>query len=346
MTERVQGVAGAPATVGVERGARPAFRDRVRGAGAERLWLYEAVPPREGLTPEKVQQRLQRIEDALGGLRARLAAFFIPDIDPQEVGFGTKPTPDTTWLDARAYAELLRRHLGDAETVICRSSVGHSEERHHGWLQESWAQRFHALVAVGGDTRQKAYAGPSPERFAELVGGLRAARGMDFAIGGICLPQRGMVNRYADASFQPDPDLEPRRMLEKNALGVEFFMMQIQFDAEDALRVMRRYTRACREQGRPASRVFCGLAPVTAPRDWDFMRYLGVNVPPAVQAEIGDDPATMGARSIEHITRMMRAVNERLDAEAAGRIDVCIECTAPRNVNAAADLLGRLLERS
>ncbi len=319
------------------------FGDRVRGEEAGRLWMYEAVPPRQDLPAEKVLKRVRRIQEALGGLSERLCAYFVPDIDPNETGFGERPEAPTDWMDARTYAELLQEKLG-GETVICRSSVAHAEPAHVTWLHECWEKHFHAVVAVGGDSRRKSFPGPTPERFAELARDLRGEHAVNLAVGGICLPQRGMVDRYGEASFQPDPLLEPRRMLAKNAQGVEFFMMQIQFEATDALRVAEGYGRLCAEQGRRPHRIFVGLAPVTDPRDLDFMKYLGVNLPPAALERIGTDPATMGERSISYVVDVMRQVQDRLNPALRVPLDVCIECTAPRNVNAAADLLGRLIE--
>jgi 5,10-methylenetetrahydrofolate reductase len=322
---------------------RASFRDLVRRAEAGRLWMYEAVPPRQDMPPEKRLKRVKRIREALGSLTERLCAFFVPDIDPQETGFGERKSADATWLDARDYAEAIRKKLKGVEAVVCRSSVRFAEDEQRAWLRASWEKRFRSVVAIGGDSRRRRFAGPSPERFARIVGELREAEGLDFAVGGICLPQRGMMNRYGDPAFRPDPELEPARMAEKSAQGVEFFMMQILYDAADALRVLDRYGRSCRERGMRPARVFIGVAPITCPQDVDFLGYLGVHLPPQALAAIGSDAAKMGERSIGYTVDMMRAVTAGLDAGLGVPVDVCIECTSPRNLGASVDLLGRLM---
>ncbi len=323
---------------------RAPFRERIRQPSGARLWMYEAVPPREDMPPEKRLKRVRRIREALGSLTAKLSAFFVPDIDPQETGFGERKTANAQWLDARDYAELIRRKIKGIETVICRSSVRHDEITQRAWLHESWDKKFRSVVAIGGDSRTKRFDGPTPEAFARLVADLRAAGRIDFAVGGICLPQRGMVNRYDDPAFRPDPDFEPRRMCEKNAQGVEYFMMQILYDAEDALRVLERYGRMCREQGRAPAPVFCGVAPVTTPQDLEFLKYLGVHLPPRALEAIGADPETMGERSVAYTVKTMREIVERLDPRLGVPVGGCIECTSPRNLAASVDLLGRLLD--
>jgi 5,10-methylenetetrahydrofolate reductase len=76
---------------------------------------------------------------------------------------------------------------------------------------------------------------------------------------------------------------EADRMLAKTKAGCTFFTTQIIYDAEPALTTLVAYGERCVVSGIAPAPVLLSLAPLTDEADVEFVRWLGAEVPLAVE---------------------------------------------------------------
>jgi len=109
------------------------------------------------------------------------------------------------------------------------------------------------FILVGGESSQIEYPGPSVLEAAKQA---RAA-GLPISLGGISIPSRLH---------------EAERVRKKSAAGLSFFTTQVLFDSNDIVWLIQRLNGL-------EARVFLSFAPVSHPRDLEFLRWLGADIP-------------------------------------------------------------------
>ncbi len=183
-------------------------------------------------------------------VRHLVDAINLPEIrdesrgSPRAVKFVPRAEP-------RVLGERLRREL-DVEIVLNRAVVHEAD-------QMSWFRQTHAqfgvdhVILVGGESSQAKYPGPSVLEAAEQA---RAAR-LPISLGGISIPSRLR---------------EAERMRRKCAAGLGFFTTQVLFDSNDIVWLIQRLNGL-------EARIFLSFAPVSHPRDLEFLRWLGADIP-------------------------------------------------------------------
>jgi len=116
------------------------------------------------------------------------------------------------------------------------------------------------------------------------------------ALGGIMLPERNKTKRD-----------EHLRLHSKSEAGVGFFTTQVVYTPDNVICVMRNYAKHCRDVGAEPSRlVFC-FAPFGRPDTMVFLRWLGVEIPEAVEHRI-----TSAATVEEAVAESVRICTENL----------------------------------
>jgi hypothetical protein len=154
-------------------------------------------------------------------------------------------------VEPRVLGERLRREV-DVEIVLNRAVVYQADPI--TWFRQSHAEfGVDNVILVGGESGQVEYPGPTVLEAAELV---RAAE-LPVTLGGISIPSR---LREAD------------RVRRKCAAGLAFFTTQVLFDSNDIVWLIQRLNGL-------EARIFLSFAPVSHPRDLEFLRWLGADIP-------------------------------------------------------------------
>ena len=208
------------------------------------LTFFEMVPPAE---------KLGSIQSALA--EARKVRHLVDAINLPEIRDESRDSPRTMKfvprVEARVLGERLLREV-DVEIVLNRAVVYEADAM--TWFRQTHAQ-FGAdhVILVGGESSQGNYPGPTVLEAAEQV---RDA-GLAISLGGISIPSRLR---------------EAERVRRKCAAGLVFFTTQVLFDSNDIVWLIQRLNGL-------EARIFLSFAPVSHPRDLEFLRWLGADIP-------------------------------------------------------------------
>lgn len=75
-------------------------------------------------------------------------------------------------------------------------------------------------------------------------------------------------------------------MLRKQKAGAEWFISQAVYDTEPTIRLLKDYAALCRQHGVTPRKVVLTFAPVSRAKTMNFIKWLGVRVPPDVEESI------------------------------------------------------------
>jgi len=147
--------------------------------------------------------------------------------------------------------------------------------------------------------------------------------GLPISLGGITIPSR--------------PN-EADRIRNKNAAGISFFTSQILFDSNDIVWLIQRLNGV-------EARVFLSFAPVSHPRDLEFLRWLGADIPQnldrfLLQGEAGSAESCF-ERSLDLAQRILMDVFDNLPPDPPP-IGLNVEHINQRNFSSAVRMLERL----
>ena len=279
--------------------------------------LFEALPPQVDSTEEQWQDHLDLLDPLKG---AGLAGVNVP-----EIVNGHYQT-----VEPRSFAAALQRRLG-VRAVLNRITVHHGLSALHSWATETRVGHgIHDLVLVGGERATERYPG---------VGVVPALQGLAASVhkgrghlGVITIPTR----RRQDFD-------EPQRLLAKQAAGADFAISQILCEPAAALRLQQDLAAAA-SPGKAPPTLFWSLAPVAKKRDLEFLRWLGVDVPPALAKEflaLPDNAARLRLSSQVNLG-IARELLEAAEQQGSGPIGFCAEHVMLSNIDAAIALVDDL----
>lgn len=280
--------------------------------------LFEALPPQVDSTEEQWQDHLDLLDPLR---RARLTAVNVP-----EIVNGHYRT-----VEPRAFASALQRRLG-TKAILNRITVHHPLPQLRGWVAETrLGHGIDHFVLVGGESSKDAYPGaPVLDALSDLRRPVEAGGG---SLGVITIPTRR--RKQGD---------EPERLLAKADAGARFAVSQILCEPGAAIRLQRDVAALAAKVGRPAPQLFWSLAPVARTRDLAFLKWLGVDVPPAVEQRLRD-AGTLTAR-LEASARLNESIARELlaaaEADGAPAPGFCVEHVMLSNIEAAIALVERV----
>jgi 5,10-methylenetetrahydrofolate reductase len=289
--------------------------------------FFELVPPEAGKTAA-----LNEAVDVIRGVASSVDAINLPEIHNE-----SRPGPRTAQfvprLDPRVLGSRLCDELG---TEIVANHCVVYEPDPLPWLREARDTfGIEHLVLVGGESSTIQYPGPSVIEATEI---LRSA-GHVGALGGISIPSRSG---------------EAERVRRKHAAGLDFFTTQVLFDPNDIVWLVQRLNGL-------GARVFLSFAPVSHPRDLQFLRWLGADIPPDLDRFLRLDQASAqdlsGAdveareaaraacleRSIDLAQRILLEVFDNLPPDPPA-LGLNVEHINRRNFDPAVRMLDRLGE--
>jgi 5,10-methylenetetrahydrofolate reductase len=206
--------------------------------------LFELVPP--AAENPAIESALAEVSK----VRHLTDAINLPEIRDE-----SRSSPRTARFVPRMEPRLLGarivRELG-TDVVVNRCVVYEPDQRN--WFEET-SEKFgiRNIVLVGGESSRFSYPGPSVIEAAQEI---RAAQ-PQACLGGITIPSRLH---------------EAERIRRKAAAGLSFFTTQILFDSNDIVWLIQQLNGL-------EARVFLSFAPVSHPRDLEFLRWLGADIP-------------------------------------------------------------------
>ena len=283
---------------------------------ARPVTLYELVPPTTRL-PHAEERILERAK-AVHGL---VDAINIPEI-VDETRSEPRRTASLDRIEPRRLAQRIQEEYS-LETIVNRCVVRDPDPM--SWLEVTRKHYgIRNLVLVGGDSSKVSYPGPSVGQAASLI----REQGFDFLLGGITIPSRAQ---------------EIDRVRGKGERGIRFFTTQVLLDSTDIVGMIRA------SQGLEA-RIVLSFAPVSDPRDLEFLRWLGVEISAEVEnllmdGEKGQQRARQDCleRSIELAARVLTDVFENLPPSPPS-IGLMVGHINQRNYGTSLRMLERLRE--
>lgn len=273
--------------------------------------FFEMVPPAAG-NPESFDAALSELTK----VRHLVDAINLPEIHDEQRGTQRRqrfvPRVEPRVLGARILREL------EAEVVINRVVVHEPDQAR--WVRETQQQfGIHHVVLVGGESSKVRYPGPSVLEAAEEVRSERLA----ICLGGISIPSR--VH-------------EAERIRRKNQAGIIFFTTQVLFDSNDIVWLVQRLNGL-------EARIFLSFAPVSHPRDLEFLRWLGADIPKdldrfLLRGEEGSAESCL-ERSLDLAQRILMDVFDNLPPDPPP-LGLNIEHINRRNFASAVKMVERL----
>jgi 5,10-methylenetetrahydrofolate reductase len=209
------------------------------------LTLFEMVPPAAS-KPGAVEETLSEAEK----ICHRVDAINLPEIHDEARG-QERTVKFIERVEPRALGKRIRSEVG-LEVIVNRCVVYDADQVR--WLRETEDDHgISNVVLVGGESSQVKYPGPSVTEAARQA----AAAGLRTALGGISIPSRLH---------------EPERVRRKAVAGLGFFTTQVLFDSNDIVWLIQKLNGI-------EARIFLSFAPVSHPRDLEFLRWLGADIP-------------------------------------------------------------------
>ena len=290
------------------------LRDKLLDPSAP-VTLFEMVPPAAD-KPAAADSAMAE----LGTVTRLVDAINLPEIHDETRGGTPRSVKFVPRLEPRVLGARILREL-EVEVVLNRCVVHDPDQLR--WFRET-QQDFGVdhIVLVGGESSEIQYPGPN---VLEAADQLRAA-GLGIGAGGISIPSRVQ---------------EAERIRRKNARGLTFFTTQVLFDSNDIVWLIQRL------HGLEA-RIFLSFAPVSHPRDIEFLRWLGADIPAdldrfLLQAQDGAmaSPEACFTRSLDLAQRILMDVFDNLPPDPP-LIGLNVEHINQRNFRAAVRMLERL----
>lgn len=299
--------------------------------------LFEITPPPVEQTDEEARVRregLGRLSEAVD-----VDGINIPEIQ-QESGKGERGERKSSFVQRitpREYARQVRDRLGFEQYVINRVIVQAGASEQLAWMRDTYREfDVGNLVLVGGESSEVTYPGPSVPEGNTLVKECLRTEGMNFLVGNICISTRRRENLD-----------EPERMAHKIRAGADFFTTQIVAEPESPRKLLEDLGELlAREDDLDPPALLWSFAPIRAPKDVNFLRWLGVRIPDEVEERIlsSSDPAATSVEWARTIWEEIQQVEEGLNVSIPLGLNVSL--VAPRNFNAAIDLARTLSDAS
>lgn len=266
------------------------------------VFLLGDVPPGEGTSPGKCQDIANKFL-----ARSRPLAtdgFIVYDIqdEPGRTDMD-RPFPFRRVMDSSGHAALLSRSSGKECLVYkCVADANFDE-----WLRTAVEAHGHgAINLVGRASSEGTYEGPT---ISEAMERTARADGVDF--GCVCIAERHTLESAA-ARGKSYPT-EHTNMVRKIRAGAKWFISQAVYDPEHTIRLLKDYSAACKQEGIAPRKVVLTFAPVSRKKTMNFIKWLGVKVPPEAEEEI------LGAeRPVDKSIDFLCDVLRRILAETAG----------------------------
>ena len=254
------------------------------------VFLMGCTPPREGTSPEDAVTICRKFVD-----RSRANAtdgFIVYDIqDESSRNADARPFPFRRTLDPVEFASIFPRESGKS-VVVYKVPVESKVAEFDSWLAQASISYGHRTFNLVGPA--SAADGATRVSLAQAAERLVADR--DLAFGCVTIAERHLKK-----------GTEHLNILRKTALGAKWFISQAVYDAEATVRLLNDYATECRKRGEAPRKIILTFAPAGRPKTLQFCKWLGINVPEAVE------------------TRVLAKAAVSKEAAVAESVDICCE---------------------
>lgn len=289
--------------------------------------LYGTTPPRAGSAEPVVRSAAERLAERLQPLP--LDGVVVYDIQ-DESGRTQVPRPFafSGTVDPRIYSRTLSGLT--RKPAINYKCVGTFDEAGwNQWLAETAADYGVEFLSIVGRPTSGVRYPLSLSRAIRLATGHPA----NFTVGGVVIAERHTAERS-----------EAARMLAKTLEGCGYFISQTVYHASATEHLLRDYLRDCRGAGVEPRRVVLTFSPAGRERTFDFLRWLGVQIPAETSRAILGAAQPL-AKSIEVCRANLRRILEP-DYSAGIPLGINVESVSIHRdeIDASIDLFHALKE--
>ena len=211
---------------------------------------------------------------------------------------GFPPNAHAPAWGGHVYGSLL---LPSPPSPFSRPFLFLTDPNFEDWLERASTEHGHCAVnVVGRASSQGEYQGPTISQAMELV-----AKHKSLHFGCVCIAERHTLEAaVARGKSYPTEHLN---MIRKQKAGAEWFISQAVYDPEPTIRLLKDYAASCREQGITPRKVVLTFAPVSRAKTIQFMKWLGVKVPPHTEKAILEAERPVDA-SVELCCDILRTI--------------------------------------
>lgn len=251
-----------------QRGWDPMWLAKALSDRSRPTFLFGSTPPREGTTASEAHTICSKFVS-----RSRAHAsdgFIVYDIqDESSRNADSRPFPFRRTIDPCEYAALFPPESGKS-TVLYHACSEPDEAAFDRWLDEAEMRNHHTLNLVGPSSSS----GEAP-RISMECAAAKVRERKDLAFGCVTIAERHLTK-----------GTEHLNILRKVGYGAQWFISQAVYDAEATIKLLHDYADECRRRGIEPVKILLTFAPVGRPKTLEFARWLGINVPSAVEQRI------------------------------------------------------------
>ncbi len=240
---------------------------------------YEILPPLE--KDGTLNSYAEIISSLLS--QTHIDAINIPEVH-DESGRGDRPVTNQKRGEPREFGRLLQDIVG-VEAIVNRVVVHEPFDTQMRWIEETNRDyEIENLIIVGGESSKVEYPGPTVNEVLRSVSREYISNGGDIFCGGIAIPSR---------------EIESKNLIKKSEHGSEFFTTQVLYDSSNIVKMIDHYQERCDDLNTFPRRLLLSFAPVSSQKNIDFLKWLGVEIPPETERYLQGRPGSMIERSLD-----------------------------------------------
>ncbi len=265
------------------------FIDKIKSRESGVL-LYGITPPKAQVTPERMAEIADKTMARLHGLD--FDALVVYDVQDESARTSEeRPFPFISAHDPLMFAQAYL-HTLDVPKIIYRPAGKFSKETLQNWLTSVVEAGF-SPVFVGV---------PSPD-FVPVTSLPEAYKiweqfSEQSVIGAVTIPERHAVLQDED-----------RRILDKVAAGVSYFVSQCIFNVGYAKQMIDALVATCRQENQAVPTLIFTLTACGSKKTLGFMEWLGIHIPTKLKEEF-----LASERILERSVEVCMAIAEELTA--------------------------------
>jgi len=242
------------------------FIDKIK-SGESGILMYGITPPKSETSPERIAEIAERTIARL--IPLDIDALIVYDVQDESARTSVeRPFPFINALDPFKFAGSYLSAL-EIPKIIYRPAGKYSREELSAWLAALGEHSFYP-VFVGVPAPDFKVKTSLPEAYQ-----LWRKHEHESVIGAVTIPERHAVLKDED-----------KRILDKAAEGVSYFISQCVFNVGYAKKVVEDICAACKSQGSVPPTIIFTLTACGSLRTLHFMEWLGIHVPDELKAEL------------------------------------------------------------
>ncbi|MEN3045849.1 MAG: hypothetical protein ABDH49_02510 [Candidatus Hydrothermales bacterium] len=245
--------------------------------------IFEVIPSPKDWRKEKVFSFCKKIVEIMK--EEKIKFLNIPEVVNETARNEKRNIPYKEKIDNIDFSECLKS-LFSFEPIINKICVRMEKKDFENWVSYAYSKGINYFVLVGGESSKINYPGYTVIEAAKFI----KKNFPDVKLGGITIFTRVR---------------EPYRILEKMKAGIEFFVSQIIFETSNMKQVLIHLLRLVRIENIKFPYIYISLAPAKRIKDIEFMKWLGVEFPTAVNFYITENERKVESRTLEVIERMI-----------------------------------------